>query len=100
MPKRSPEHVARSMTLFDFHFVVPMPRSVVPSALVRWCNENIEHGWLMQFPRRGMPTFKTSVFLFSDYEDCVRFRDHYCYDDKYHKRPHESDYMDALGENE
>ncbi|SFP66367.1 hypothetical protein SAMN04488241_1055 [Sphingomonas rubra] len=99
MPKLNRDHAARSLTLFDFHFVCPMPRSIVPSRLVAWCNENVEHGWLMQFPRKGMPTFATTVFLFSDYDDCVRFRDQYCYTDKYHKRPHEDDYMQALADN-
>lgn len=98
--KRNPDAVARSVTLLDYHFVCPMPRSIVPSRLVAWCQEHIEHGWLLQFPRKGMPTFKTTVLLFSDYEDCVRFRDHYCYNDKYNKRPHEADYMQALGDNE
>lgn len=86
-------------TLIDFHFVVPMPRAVTPSRIVEWCRTNCQYGWLMQLPRMGQPTWKNTVLLFESEDEMSAFRDHYCFDAKYHKRPHEGDWLDALGDN-
>lgn len=104
-PKRDPavyKYVQRDTptTLIDYHFVVPMPRAVVPSAIFAWCRENCTYGWLIQLPRMGQPSWKNTVLLFEAEDDMAAFRDHYCYDQRYHKRPHEGDWIDALGENE
>lgn len=87
------------VSLVDYHFVVPMPRGELPSRVIAWCRENVEYGWLVQFPAMGQPTWKNTVLLFEAEPDLVAFRGHYCYDMKYHKRPHEGDWIDNLGDN-
>lgn len=86
-------------SLVDFHFVCPIPRGVLPSRIYEWCRENCEFGWLVQLPRMGQVTFKNTVLLFEAEDDMTRFRDHYCFKTVFHKRPHEADFMDALGDN-
>ncbi len=86
-------------SLVDYHFVVPMPRGVAPSVIIAWCRENTQYGWLMQMPAMGQPTFKNTVLLFESEDEMSAFRDQFCFDKRYHKRPHEADWADGLGDN-
>lgn len=91
---------ATAKSLVDFHYLCPMPRAVLPSRLNKWLVENIEHGWFIQFPRRGTPSFRDTVVVFEDYEDMLRFRDKYCFKTAFDKRPHEADWEAAVQNNE
>lgn len=86
--------------LCNYHHVQPMPRALLASRMSAWCEEYCEYGWLIQYPRRGVPSFKDTVVLFETFSDLERFRDQYCFDDKYHKRPHERDWSDTIMDNE
>lgn len=86
--------------LLNYHYVVPMPRALLPSRIIEWCKANCEHGWLIQLPRMGMASWRNTVLLFEDDKEMAAFRDQYCFDQRYHKRPHEGDWLDATDRNE
>jgi hypothetical protein len=88
-----------AVSLVDYHFICPIPRAVLPSRIIAWCREHCSHGWLMQMPRMGMPTWKNTVILFESETEMAAFRDHYCFNAKYHQRLNGDQWLDQLGDN-
>lgn len=77
----------------SFHYACPLPRATLPSTISKWCRDNCVDHWLIQFPRRGEPSFMNTVVLFAAEEDAVLFRMKYCFDGRYHLRPSEGDWQ-------